>query len=68
MRALVMGRDTYDQDRLGQSWKATVSSTESFRGKESFIRAEHTIASGSSIWFLSRSKVTRNNGHLSTVS
>lgn len=63
-----MDKDTYDQDRLGQSWKATVSSTESFQDEASFIRAEHTIASGSPIWFLSRSEVTRNDGHLSTIS
>ena len=46
------------------SWKA---SPESF-GDESYIRAEHTIASGSLIWLFSRSGVTRNADHLSTVS
>lgn len=31
MRALVMGKDSYDQSRMGDSWKATVPSTESAR-------------------------------------
>ena len=48
--------------------EGTEASTEKLGDGASDIRAEHAIASGSVIWFLSRSGATSSGDHLSTVS
>lgn len=62
-------RDASGLEGLGQFMEDNGSlHRERFRDEESYIRAEHTIASGSLIWFVSRSGVTRIDDHLSSVS